>query len=554
MAMEHSAASETISGSGIIVYLQEELTDARLRCEQLKKYIAEAVKLIQASEHRDHFHEVAGHLLHGIPDTLFKLDKALSATALAATRLDYESLKQALKPEKAEELERVLEDARITHPQRRSNMGPKDVAAALNSMADTMESTGHFPLADAVNMVAVLEEKSAQNSRLARIASITSSGKVPPSYIRSMAEAVINFPNRERTAKILRNLVANIVGSQELLSTLNQAGSREEVMDGFKKENPDLTDEQLEEIADQWEKNKDVVKDKQASDKTAEAAPHVENDLKSVVNKLDAAGTAVRELQDAFTKFTKDPQRYKPQLNNAQQSSISLVSIGRSLAKLFDSLGGEDIDKQYIDEMRLHMASDKTAGDYSHRSWMSAYGSLAANFVGACGEGLYEYIKTLHGRLEGQGTFDFMGFTSWDYGNVSQKGDEWVIRVWGTDNNAYPGGLQPNLQIMVKFEQDAVHVRLLMGNSTVLLNKKYNDGVTPASIGLICGEVWEKLLTKQVAYGPGEVFASAGEGCSGGCVGCGSVYCSGDCEGGCDCDAPEATVAAGDPEVANWLA
>ena len=33
-------------------------------------------------------------------------------------------------------------------------------------------------------------------------------------------------------------------------------------MKGFKSANPDLSDAQLEEIADQWEKNKDVVKDK----------------------------------------------------------------------------------------------------------------------------------------------------------------------------------------------------------------------------------------------------------------------------------------------------
>jgi hypothetical protein len=44
-----------------------------------------------------------------------------------------------------------------------------------------------------------------------------------------------------------------------------QADSREKVIDGFKKSNPALTEDQLEEIADQWEQNKDVVKDKTAS-------------------------------------------------------------------------------------------------------------------------------------------------------------------------------------------------------------------------------------------------------------------------------------------------
>lgn len=39
-----------------------------------------------------------------------------------------------------------------------------------------------------------------------------------------------------------------------------QADSREKVMDGFSKANPALTQDQLEEIADQWEKNKDQLK------------------------------------------------------------------------------------------------------------------------------------------------------------------------------------------------------------------------------------------------------------------------------------------------------
>ncbi len=40
------------------------------------------------------------------------------------------------------------------------------------------------------------------------------------------------------------------------------AGSREEVMKGFKGENPDLSEADLNQIADKWEENKDVVKDK----------------------------------------------------------------------------------------------------------------------------------------------------------------------------------------------------------------------------------------------------------------------------------------------------
>ena len=111
----------TKEASNILIYLMEELTDARLRAQQLKQYVAAALELVDNSKHKDHIYEEATDLLHGIPDTLFKLDKALDAAAMAAARMDYEETKQGLKPEKAEELERVLEDARLNYLKRRSS-------------------------------------------------------------------------------------------------------------------------------------------------------------------------------------------------------------------------------------------------------------------------------------------------------------------------------------------------------------------------------------------------------------------------------------------------
>jgi hypothetical protein len=109
--------------SGIMVFLLEEMGDARLRCAQLKKYVKEATDLIEKSEHRDHFFEIAGHLIHGIPDALMRLDHALDASAMAASRLDYDEIKNGLRPEKAEELENVLQDVRLRYLNRRSNEG-----------------------------------------------------------------------------------------------------------------------------------------------------------------------------------------------------------------------------------------------------------------------------------------------------------------------------------------------------------------------------------------------------------------------------------------------
>src|SRR5580698_672626 len=112
------------SAAGISIFLLEELGDARLRHAQLKKYIDEAITLIEKSPQRDHFFEVAGHLLHGIPECLLKMGKALDTAALAAARLDYEEIKGDLKTEKVEELEKALEEVRIRQIRRRSDGNP----------------------------------------------------------------------------------------------------------------------------------------------------------------------------------------------------------------------------------------------------------------------------------------------------------------------------------------------------------------------------------------------------------------------------------------------
>jgi len=100
------------------IYIQEELSDARLRCDELKNYIVRAIDLVNASNQRDHLHAVAGDIIRAVPETLLKLERALQATALAVNKFDYEELRQTLRPEKVDELERVLEEVRIRIPRR----------------------------------------------------------------------------------------------------------------------------------------------------------------------------------------------------------------------------------------------------------------------------------------------------------------------------------------------------------------------------------------------------------------------------------------------------
>ncbi len=111
--------------AGATIYIQEELSDARLRCEELKNYINKALKIIDSSSHKEHLYAVAGDLINGMPESLFKLEKSLMATAMAVNKIDYEEIKQNLRPEKIDELERVLEEVRINLPRRR---GETDVS------------------------------------------------------------------------------------------------------------------------------------------------------------------------------------------------------------------------------------------------------------------------------------------------------------------------------------------------------------------------------------------------------------------------------------------
>ena len=107
----HKTASATL-------YVQEELSDARLRCDELKRMMAKIFDLINDSNYSDHFYAVAGDIIHGAPETLLKLERALEAAAMAVDKIDYEEIRQLIRPEKVDALERVLEEVRVRIPRR----------------------------------------------------------------------------------------------------------------------------------------------------------------------------------------------------------------------------------------------------------------------------------------------------------------------------------------------------------------------------------------------------------------------------------------------------
>ncbi len=101
-----------------MIYIQEELSDARLRCDEVRGMVSRALELVNKSNQRDHLYQVAGDIIYGLPQSLLALQRALEAAAMAVNKVDYEDLRQILRPEKVDELERVLQEVRLRLPKR----------------------------------------------------------------------------------------------------------------------------------------------------------------------------------------------------------------------------------------------------------------------------------------------------------------------------------------------------------------------------------------------------------------------------------------------------
>jgi hypothetical protein len=236
-----SESNEQQKTAGALVYLIEELGDARMRCDQLLRYVDKATKLIEKSAQKDHLFEVAGDLIHGIPETSFKLHKALQAVALAANRIDYEEIKQDLRPEKTEELERVLKDVRIRQVQRRSTpmLNPEGVVGQLRGLAKKARQDGILPVADLGSLIQSLEAGSPKVAQ--------DTGAKIAAEFEAMAQALENppkgeLPSRVRLAGLLRrtlaehmDLSATVDASTETMkaATIDAQPRDPEVLDGL---------------------------------------------------------------------------------------------------------------------------------------------------------------------------------------------------------------------------------------------------------------------------------------------------------------------------------
>ena len=208
--------------------------------------------------------------------------------------MDYEELKDQLKPEKVEELESVLRDTRIKQIDRRSpylqpmTNSPRNAGALsiqdVNRIGDSLEDIlvqalklrETLPPLQHNKVDTIIDEAEEALKKLKRASTSSNQGSynmfkaASKSHIagalRRIADEIdaARIPPKEARVRLHRVLMALSQTAQEAVEAMGpiQATTRQDVMDGFKKSNPDLSKEQLEEIADHWEENKSVVKDK----------------------------------------------------------------------------------------------------------------------------------------------------------------------------------------------------------------------------------------------------------------------------------------------------
>jgi hypothetical protein len=152
-----------------------------------------------------------------------------------------------------------------------------------------------------------------------------------------------------------------------------------------------------------------------------------------------------------------------------------------------------DYDKRVLVPRRL------TAG--STQTYEESLNKLQLEFVGAVGEGVYDYVTTLHKRIGRRSPWsEISGFTSWDYGTPrGGKSGLIEIRVFQKSISAYPNDIDPVIDITIEFSVGVGVVADTRGNR--ILVKRFDRKISPSQVGLQIGAGWEKLLTGSVDYG-----------------------------------------------------
>lgn len=333
------------------IYLMDELSDARMRCDELVRAIAEANQLVERAPDKDRLYELAGHLIQSIPSTAFELQKALQAAALAANHMDSEKIEQD-QPVKTQELENVLDDVRMRQVPMKNLQttnktafveGPNEEQAkqievllediraiAMASLVKVNSGSWRWVLSGlsyiigkigTVLLIVDAESDTAEKLRLQvkRIAQHMNSGtdlseaKVAVieetlTQIKMMAAKTITRVDTGSWKRALKGLAAMVQGIGTVITEVDEdpalaervyrqvsvaalrmvsATDIGEMKKKFKEQNPEMTDEDLNKVVTNWFDQKDSFKDKEGA------------------WKVNAAPAQVTTLEDVTAQRTK---------------------------------------------------------------------------------------------------------------------------------------------------------------------------------------------------------------------------------------------------------
>jgi hypothetical protein len=106
------------TASAAIAYVQEELAKARTSTDRLKRNVAQVMNLVRGSSYRDQLFAIAGDVMYDTPKAIQDLEQSLETCAMAVNKIDYEDLRQTIRPDKVDELEAILDEVRLQIPRR----------------------------------------------------------------------------------------------------------------------------------------------------------------------------------------------------------------------------------------------------------------------------------------------------------------------------------------------------------------------------------------------------------------------------------------------------
>jgi hypothetical protein len=89
----------------------EGVTAARVDAHRLRHLISRAEKLVEQSDQKEHFYQMAGDIIQGIPARLTSLETHLDRTALALSKMGETFLKARLPISDKNEVEEAVEPA-----------------------------------------------------------------------------------------------------------------------------------------------------------------------------------------------------------------------------------------------------------------------------------------------------------------------------------------------------------------------------------------------------------------------------------------------------------